>query len=68
MAKMRRLQNTGLYYFICPACKKPHEIGTDPRDEFPVWQFNNDLEKPTIRPSVAVESTWRGKLPTAILS
>lgn len=61
MPKIRRLQNTGLYYFICPACKTPHEIGTDPRDQFPVWEFNKDLEKPTIRPSIAVESSCRGE-------
>lgn len=61
MPKIRRLQNTGLYYFICPACKTPHEIGTDPRDQFPVWEFNKDLEKPTIRPSIAVESSHRGQ-------
>ena len=61
MPKIRRLQNTGLYYFICPACKTPHEIGTDPRDQFPVWEINKDLEKPTIRPSIAVESSCRGE-------
>ena len=61
MPKIRRLQNTGLYSFICPACKTPHEIGTDPRDQFPVWEFNKDLEKPTIRPSIAVESSCRGE-------
>ena len=61
MPKIRRLQNTGLYYFICPACKTPHEIGTDPRDQFPVWEFNKDLETPTIRPSIAVESSCRGE-------
>ena len=62
MPKMKKLEDSkGLYYFICPACKKPHEIGTDPRDQFPVWDFNKDLERPTIRPSVAVESTWKGE-------
>lgn len=60
MPKIKQLKGScGLYWFQCPACKKPHEIGTDSRDEFPVWQFNNDLERPTIRPSVAVESRWK---------
>lgn len=62
MPKIKKLEESkGLYYFMCPACKKPHEIGTDPADQFPVWQFNRDLERPTIRPSVAVESSWMGE-------
>lgn len=62
MPKIKKINMTkGLYYFYCPACKQTHEIGTDPDDQYPVWQFNGNLERPTIRPSVAVESTYRGQ-------
>ena len=62
MPRIRKVNmSKGLYYFFCPACKTWHEIGTDPADEFPVWQFNGNLERPTIRPSVAVEGSHIGQ-------
>lgn len=33
--------------FWCPACKNIHSVNS-------TWEFNGDLEKPTIKPSVRV--------------
>lgn len=35
----------GTYMFWCPACERAHGINSH-------WQFNGDLDKPTIRPSL----------------
>lgn len=37
------------YAFFCPGCKCAHAFNTK-------WQFNGDMEKPTITPSILV--TW----------
>jgi hypothetical protein len=40
------------YYFECPGCGYSHWVRTcGPR---PLWQFNDDLERPTVTPSVHV--------------
>jgi hypothetical protein len=47
MAKIRKVQiseNTWQYHFVCPGCNCEHAF--DDR-----WQFNQDLDKPTISPS-----------------
>lgn len=41
---------TGLYFY-CPGCKGPHAVNTDPNH---LWQFNDDVDKPTLTPSVLV--------------
>lgn len=44
--------------FMCPGCKEHHVVNTkvpDGRSE-PCWAFNNDVEKPTISPSVLTGS------------
>lgn len=56
MAKFYLLKNTGadetLYIFHCPGCNYGHWIRTSGKE--PRWEFNNDLEKPTVSPSILV--------------
>lgn len=37
------------YMFYCPGCEVGHYVGFS-------WEFNNDFEKPTFKPSILV--TW----------
>lgn len=55
MPKFRNEKGTrGVFSFMCPACKKIHQIWTvDEGDGNPVWRFNNDFNKPTVEPSVS---------------
>lgn len=38
------------FLFFCPGCKCGHQFWT------PHWQFNGDLERPTVSPSILVWS------------
>lgn len=42
----------GKFIFYCPGCKVYHGIWTE--GDGPRWQFNGDLEKPTVSPSILV--------------
>lgn len=51
MAKVHKLSGGNFDFMIfCPACKCGHGIDTKR------WQFNGDMEKPTISPSILVRS------------
>lgn len=43
---------SGLVQFYCPACRGPHMISVAPGG----WEFNGDYERPTLSPSVLVQS------------
>ena len=46
-----------MYKFYCPACKECHWVAVGPRSVWPKhlrWQFNGDLDKPTVNPSLLV--------------
>lgn len=40
-------ENNRDFYFFCPACQEVHGFND-------TWQFNFDLEKPTVTPSLLV--------------
>jgi len=42
---------TGLHFW-CPGCNEPHQVTTSPSG----WVWNGNLEKPTLTPSVLVQS------------
>lgn len=43
------------YLFECPACGCYHGVWTTKRNKSnAVWQFNGDLEKPTVSPSLRI--------------
>jgi hypothetical protein len=50
------------HLFFCPACKCGHGFNIEPNKSngvggtVPVWIFNGDFEKPTIRASILVRS------------
>lgn len=56
MAKVKLLQDGEhgtIYKFICPGCGKQHWFWT--KSKFgPVWSFNGDMDKPTVRASIKV--------------
>lgn len=39
------------YAFACPGCNEVHVIPTDPTEKIH-WEFNGDLDKPTLKPSI----------------
>lgn len=41
--------------FTCPGCGWRHMLNTDPSLK-PSWEFNRDLDRPTITPSI---NAWR---------
>jgi hypothetical protein len=45
--------------FFCPGCKCGHgfNAGIPEAPYKPVWQFNGDMEKPTVNPSIKVSGT-----------
>jgi hypothetical protein len=43
----------GLIHFFCPACEEVHQVRLKPHGP---WDFNGDVDKPTIRESVLVRS------------
>jgi hypothetical protein len=40
--------------WYCPGCKKRHGVTVKPRGDVIPWEWNGDLEKPTLSPSVLV--------------
>lgn len=50
----------GLFLFNCPGCGCFHFINTNP-EYGGVWEFNNDLEKPTAKPSLLVNKSIPAK-------
>ena len=51
MAKVIKIPNVGVegyqLFFLCPACGEKHSCNE-------TWQFNGDMEEPTIDPSLRV--------------
>lgn len=45
------------YTFHCPGCGYSHWFKTDKPE--PTWQWNGDLEKPTVNPSILVHGEFR---------
>ncbi|GAB0156239.1 hypothetical protein CHRYSEOSP005_15030 [Chryseobacterium sp. Alg-005] len=45
---------TGYYMFDCPGCKCSHYVNTNDKWGNVVWDFNGNLDKPTVRPSILV--------------
>lgn len=51
MAKIHT-ENNKHFYFFCPGCQEIHGFND-------TWQFNFDLEKPTVYPSLLVRGGWK---------
>lgn len=45
-------ETTETYVFHCPGCKYDHWVRV--RGSEPVWQWNGNVEKPTVSPSILV--------------
>ena len=56
MAKFEKIENTkGQYQFYCKGCDMFHDVWTENEGyEHPIWDFNQDIDKPTISPSIFV--------------
>lgn len=59
--KFREVSNDpGTYIFYCPGCKMMHHVVTR-GSQRPNWQFNDDVVKPTVNPSLLVRyPLWQG--------
>lgn len=57
MAKFKKIDNTvGQYFFECPGCGELHAVWTtDEGYPHPIWSFNGDIDKPTVRASILVK-------------
>jgi hypothetical protein len=42
----------GTFLFRCPGCEHTHVVNTNPEHGRLVWEFNGDLDKPTVSPSL----------------
>lgn len=58
MPKARYTQNQHAILFDCPGCKIVHMVWVKQPEggRYPIWEFNGDMEKPTITPSVSVNA------------
>jgi hypothetical protein len=75
MAKLYKISDwrEGLanVYFTCPGCKCDHGVWTEQwvKDNNPdgspiygpIWEFNGDMNKPTFKPSILVQSSYADK-------
>ncbi|HBA86011.1 MAG TPA: hypothetical protein DCZ95_18150 [Verrucomicrobia bacterium] len=43
--------------FQCPGCGCAHFVQINPKFS-PCWQFNGDVERPTVSPSILVKTRW----------
>ena len=64
MAKICKVENDrGMNLFWCPGCQCAHYIATAENDRgFPIWQWNGDMENPTVSPSIRVEDPVADKI------
>jgi len=56
MAKFRIIpesETVNQLQFMCPGCKEVHSLNN-------TWSFNNDVNNPTVSPSVLVRWTYAG--------
>jgi len=62
MAKVAEVEGQpGFYIFDCPGCNHSHFINTNP-EYGGVWEFNKDLENPTVSPSLLVRMPWKDEM------
>lgn len=71
MAKVKRYTATdGAYHgelgFYCPGCRRRHFIYDKETKGHtsPMWEFNNDFDKPTVSPSIFVNRPGKYHCPT----
>jgi len=50
-----RQATDGKWLFHCPGCGCAHGFQTEPLGP-PTWSFNGDVERPTVSPSILVQS------------
>lgn len=43
------------HVFFCPGCQRLHGFNANPDNGEPRWQFNGDLQAPTVQPSIRVQ-------------
>lgn len=55
MPKFVEVENKrGYFLFVCPGCQMCHFVNTNP-EYGTTWQFNKDIDKPTVSPSLLVK-------------
>lgn len=48
------------YMFICPACHTAHPIWVHERLGYPFWEWNGDVNKPTLHPGIIFKGVTFG--------
>lgn len=62
MSKFQSVENVkGQYMFYCPGCEEHHLVWTD-KDNTPCWNFNGDVENPTVSPSILVRAPYPDRI------
>ena len=62
MAKFKLFdEETGLYVFDCPGCGYGHPVYTKTNETGNLWEFNGDLDNPTVSPSLLVNKDYPDK-------
>ncbi len=58
MAKFHKYEHAdGIYLFRCPGCGDIHQVITKDNVNYSAhWEFNGDLDNPTVSPSLLVRS------------
>jgi len=59
--KVNKNQFQTTYEFYCPGCKCHHAYRTEQMEGQvgPIWQFNDDTDKPTFTPSLLYRSDFK---------
>ena len=63
MAKIKRIESKDetMWMFQCPGCGEHHAFWTRGL-RGPIWNFNGDVECPTVNPSILVQgSPWENR-------
>jgi hypothetical protein len=64
MSKLRQRNEDGWYHyeFNCPGCQFKHGFYVKHEGYVgPEWDFNKDIENPTVSPSISMQTTREGK-------
>lgn len=62
MMRVKRKDDVEQYVFHCPGCKNGHYvIVKGDEKKMPIWGWNGDVDKPTIKPSIITFERIKGK-------
>jgi hypothetical protein len=55
LLKLEKVEDSPDYSFYCPGCECDHGVWTtESNNNKAIWQFNDDMDKPTFSPSLLI--------------